>query len=96
MTLNEDGTGTMLVELSGWRAALSAPRLKFNLKWSLKAGHLKEQTLGGEPATQVKWILSTMGDHVDQTILELAEDHLTLLDQDGKTRYYWKRAAGRQ
>jgi hypothetical protein len=91
MTLNEDGTGTMVVELSGWRAALSAPRLKFNMKWSLKDGHLKKQTISGEPETQVKMILSTMGDHVDEPILELTEDRLLLLDKDGKTKYDWKR-----
>ncbi len=91
MTLKEDGTGTMIVELSGWRAALSAPRLKFNMRWSLKDGHLKKQTISGEPETQVKMILSTMGDHVDEPILELTEDRLLLLDKDGKTKYDWKR-----
>ena len=92
MTLNEDGTGTMIVELSGWRAALSAARLKFNMKWSVEGGHLKKQTISGEPETQVKMILSTMGDHVDEPILELTGDRLLLLDQDGKTKYDWKRA----
>ena len=91
MTLKEDGTGTMIVELSGWRAAFSAPRLKFNMKWSLKDGHLKKQTISGEPETQVKMILSTMGDHVDEPILGLTEDRLLLLDKDGKTKYDWKR-----
>ena len=91
MTLNEDGTGTMVVELSGWQAALSAPRLKFNMKWSLAGGRLKKQTISGEPAAQVKMILSTMGDHVDEPILELTADRLLLLDRDGKTKYDWKR-----
>ncbi len=92
MTLNENGTGTMVVELSGWRAALSAPRLKFNMKWSVKDGRLKKQTISGEPETQVKLILSTMGDHVDEPILALTEDRLLLLDKDGKTKYDWRRA----
>src|SRR5689334_11564616 len=34
MTLNEDGTGTMLVELSGPQAFLMAPKLRFDMKWS--------------------------------------------------------------
>ena len=91
MTLNEDGTGTMIVELTGWRAALLAPRLKFNMKWSLERGRLKKQTINGEPETQVKMILNTMGDHVDEPILELTEDRLLLLDKAGKTKYDWKR-----
>jgi hypothetical protein len=91
MTIKEDGTGTMVVELSGWRAALSASRLKFNMKWSVECGHLNKQTISGEPETQVKMILKTMGDRVDEPILELTEDRLLLLDQDGKTKYDWKR-----
>jgi hypothetical protein len=90
MTINNDGTGTMVVELSGLQAIM-ASRLRFNLKWSLKDGHFKEQTVGGEPAAQVKLITSTMGDHVDQTILELTDARLLLLDSDGKTQCDWKR-----
>ena len=56
----------MIVELTGLQAALSAPKLTFNLKWSVAAGHYKEQTTGGEPAIQVKMIMATMGDHVDR------------------------------
>jgi len=92
MTLKEDGTGTMVVELSGWRAALSAPRLRFEMLWSVEDGRLKKQTVGGEPETQVRMILSTMGDQVDEPILELTEDRLILLDQDGETKYEWRRA----
>jgi len=91
MTLKDDGTGTMVVELTGWRALMSAPKLTFNMKWSAKDGRLKKQTLSGEPKAQVNMILKTMGDHVDEPILELTEDHLTLLDGDGKTKYFWKR-----
>jgi hypothetical protein len=36
-------------------------------------------------------ILKTMGDRVDEPILELSEDRLLLVDQDGKTRYDWRR-----
>ena len=92
MTLNDDDTGTMVVELTGWRAMMSAPRLKFNMKWTAQGGHLKKQTVNGEPKAQVMMILKTMGDHVDEPILELTKDRLVLLDADGKTKYDWKRA----
>jgi hypothetical protein len=90
-TLNEDGTGTMLVELDGLRARLFAPRLTFQMVWSIEDGRLKKRTVKGEPAMQVQLILKTMGDRVDERILELTEDRLLLLDKDGKTRYDWKR-----
>lgn len=91
LTLKEDGSGTMVVELSGLQASLFAARLKFDMRWSLKDGRLKKRTTGGEPAVKVQLILSTMGDRVDEQILELTDKRLLLLDQDGKTKYDWRR-----
>ena len=91
MTLKGDGIGTMVVDLSGWRAALSAPRLRFDMVWSVEGGHLKKKTVGGEPATQVQIALKTIGDTADERILELTEQRLLLLDGDGKTKYDWRR-----
>jgi len=91
LTLREDGSGTMVVELSGLKAALVAQRLTFHLEWSIAHGRLKKRSLGGEPAAQVNVILKTMGDTVDEPILELTEDRLLLLDQGGETKYDWRR-----
>jgi len=91
LTIREDGTATMVVELAGLTAALYAPRLQFEMSWSIKDGHLKKQTTGGEPAEKVKLILKMMGDRVNEQILELTEDRLLLLDEDGKTKYDWRR-----
>lgn len=92
MTLRSDGTGTMLVELRGWKAALYASRLRFDMIWSLENGRLKKKTTGGDPPGKVKTILRMMGDQVNERILELSLDSLILLDQDGKKRYHWRRA----
>jgi hypothetical protein len=93
MQLLPDGTGTMVVELSGLTARLFASRLEFDMVWSIENGRMKKQTLGGRPVGKVKAILSMMGDRVDEPILELSDDRLLLLDADGKTRYDWRRAA---
>lgn len=93
MVLQEDGTGTMVVELSGLKASLFAPRMRFDMVWSVEGGRLKKRTLGGEPETQVQMILKTMGDRVDEPIVELTEERLILLDRDGKTKYEWRRVA---
>ena len=91
MTLQADGRGMMVVELSGLKATLFASRLQFDLVWSIEGGRLKKRTVGGEPQTAVQMILKTMGDQVDEPILELTEDRLLLLDRDGKTKYDWRR-----
>lgn len=91
MTLRKDGTGTMVVVLSGISASLFAPRLQFEMKWSVQKGRLRKQTLRGTPELQVQMILKTMGDRVDEPILELTDDRLLLQDKDGKTKYDWRR-----
>ena len=91
MTLQEDGTGKMVVELDGLKAKLFAPRLEFEMVWAVEKGRLKKRTLQGEPAVTVQLILKAMGDRVDEPILELTQDRLLLLDKDGKTKYDWRR-----
>lgn len=93
MHLRPDGTGTMIVELSGLTAAMFASRLEFDMVWSIEDGRMKKQTVGGRPEGKVKAVLSMMGDRVDEPILELTEERLLLLDADGKTRYDWRRVA---
>jgi hypothetical protein len=90
MTLLEDGTGTMLVELSGLNA-IFASKMRFDMVWSVEKGRLKKRTIGGEPSGRVRMILATMGDRVDEPILELTDKRLLLLDADGETKYDWRR-----
>ena len=47
MTLNDDGTGVMIVELSGLTASLFASRLRFDMEWSGPSRTLEEANRGG-------------------------------------------------
>jgi hypothetical protein len=91
MTLNKDGTGTMVVELKGVQASLFADKLRFDMTWSLEDDKLVKTTIGGEPAKKVNLVLKMMGDTAADTILEITGDRLLLLDKDGATEYDWKR-----
>ena len=91
MRLREDGTGSMVVELSGLSASLFASRLEFDMVWSIQDGRMQKRTVGGRPEGKVKAILAMMGDRVDEPILELSSQRLLLLDADGTTRYDWRR-----
>ncbi len=90
MVLRADGTGSMVVELSGLKAALFASRLEFDMVWSVENGRLNKRTVGGRPETRVKMILKMMGDRVSEPILELTKSRMLLLDADGETRYDWR------
>jgi hypothetical protein len=91
MTLNEDGTGTMLVELTGAKAVLFADKLRFDMQWSLDGKKLIKKTISGEPQNKVNIIINTMGDTAEDTLVEVTEEKLLLLDKDGKTQYNWRR-----
>lgn len=91
MTVRVDGTATMLVQLHGWKAALYASSLRFEMTWSIENGQFKKRTTGGEPAGKVKAVLKMMGDHTSERILELTPKRLRLLDQNGKRQYDWRR-----
>ena len=91
MTLNADGSGTMLVELSGLNA-LFGSKLRFDMQWSLDGKKLTKKTVSGEPVGKVNAILKLYGDTAVDSILELTDDQLLLLDQDGATKYDWRRA----
>ena len=91
MTLREDGTATMVVELSGLKARLFTPRLELDIVWSIEDGRMKRRTVGGTPADKIEFVNRRAGRQVAEPILELTEDRLRLLDKNGTTRYDWRR-----
>jgi hypothetical protein len=91
MTLRQDGSAVMVVELEGLKATLFASRLVFEMTWAVQRGRLIKETLRGEPANKVALILKMMGNRVEEKILQLTEGRLMLLDKDGRTVYDWRR-----
>ncbi|MEE8451696.1 MAG: hypothetical protein V3R99_07265 [Thermoguttaceae bacterium] len=91
MTLREDGTATMVVELTGIKARLFTPRLQLDIVWSVEDGRMKRRTVGGTPADKVAFVNRRAGKQVAEPILELTGNRLRLLDRDGKTKYDWRR-----
>ena len=95
MTVRADGTATMVVIFRGMKARLFTPRLVLKMVWSLQDGHMTRRTTGGTPPEKVEFVNRYAGRQVSEKILELTDRQLILLDQDGSTRYTWRRAAVR-
>jgi hypothetical protein len=91
LTVAPDGTGTMVVDLDGIGKRLFAPRLSFDMEWSIADGNIAMKTLGGEPKSKVQVVLKLYGSEAKYKILELTADRMLLLDGDGKTQYDWRR-----
>lgn len=91
MTIRADGTATMLLELSGWKARLFTPRLRLEMVWAVEGGKLHRRTVGGEPADKVEYVNRRAGDRCAEPILELSGNRMRLLDQNGGQQYDWRR-----
>ena len=93
MTIRPDGTATMVVELTGYKARLFTPRLELDIVWSIEAGKMHRRTVGGRPASKVEFVNKRAGVAVAEQILDLRADRMILLDRDGSRKYAWQRLA---
>ena len=91
LTLNADGTGTMVVELNGLSATLFASKLTFQEAWSVGDGKVTMKATGGEPATKVRLVLSLHGDSSTQRIVEVTDERMILVEEPSETRFEWRR-----
>jgi len=91
LTLQSDGTATMVVELSGIKARLFTPRLVLDIAWSIEDGKMHRRTLGGRPADKVEFVNQRAGVAVAEPILALDYNRMVLLDPRGSNRYDWRR-----
>lgn len=91
LTLNEDGSGTMVVELDGFAATIFAKKLTFQEEWSVENGRVTMTATGGEPAVKVRLVLSIHGDSSTQRIVEVTDDRMILVEEPSGTRFEWMR-----
>lgn len=90
LTLNEDGTATMIVEPEGLGATLFAKSLHFDIEWSIKDSVLNLKTLGGTPAKKIALISKIYGDEATEEILELTAGRF-LVRHSEETDFEWRR-----
>lgn len=91
LTLNADGTGTMVVELDGLAATLFAKKLTFREEWIVAEGKVTMKATGGEPAGKVQLVLSLHGDSSTQRIIEVTSERMILIEEPSETRFEWRR-----
>jgi hypothetical protein len=91
LTLKPDGTATMVVEFSGLKARLFTRRLTLQIVWSIEDGRMHRRTVGGSPADKVEFVNRRAGVQVAEPIVELTDEQMVLLDQDGSRQYRWRR-----
>ncbi len=93
MQVSADGTGTMVSYPEGLAATFLAAKLTFDFRWTLDGDQLQFETVGGEPADKVNVVMKMYGRRRSHKILQRHAEELVLLDEDGVTKYLWKRVA---
>ncbi|MBI1312369.1 hypothetical protein GC176_13850 [bacterium] len=95
LTLNDDGTGSMVIELGGAAASLFADRLEFHQQWAFDDDRelITMTAVGGEPQTKVNLVLRIYGKEATYKVDEVADSLLVLIDQADQKRYEWRRVA---
>lgn len=91
LTLEADGTGTMVVELDGLAATLFAAKLTFSEEWTVADGKVTMKATGGEPVGKVRLVLSLHGDSSTQRIIEVTSERMILIEEPSETRFEWRR-----
>ena len=91
LEVRADGTATMVSKPEGLAATAFAPRLQFEIEWTLNGDDLIFKTTGGEPEGKVQFILKLYGTERRHKIVSLEAEKMVLLDEDGKTEYVWER-----
>jgi hypothetical protein len=93
MIVRGDGTATMIVLFRGIKARLFTRRLELEMVWSVQDGCMTRRTVGGTPADKIVVVNRYAGQEVTESILNLTDDQLVLLDTDGTSRHQWQRVA---
>jgi hypothetical protein len=93
LSLNGDGTGRMVVELSGAAASLFADRLAFNQQWAFDPDQqlVTMTAIDGEPATKVNLVLRIYGREATYKVETVTDKQLILVDQADQKLYEWRR-----
>ena len=91
LTIRDDGTAQMSIELEGLAATLFAPRLEFDIRWTLENGRVVMETTGGRPEKKAGLILKIYGDRAEYYVDAVEESRLLLRDVNDDSKFEWKR-----
>lgn len=93
LTLKDDGTARMELELDFAGRLLYGKRLEFDLKWSVDGARVVIDILDGKPAKQAKSLMNTWGCRYEY-LLDCVENHqVEMRAWDGSSNHVLRRLA---
>ena len=86
LVLEEDGTGTLTVEVDSLIAAVLGNKVVMRIQWTVEKGRAVFTSLSGEPEMAFNYIKENYGTKRDRKIDSLDDNTLVLLDDQGQGR----------
>lgn len=93
LTLNADGTATMVLDLDFAGRLLYGKRLEFDMKWSLENGVVTIDILEGRPAAASKSATGTWGSRYEYLLDRVEAEAVEMRSSDGAMNHTLKRLA---
>ena len=82
MTVSDNGTAVMNVEVTGTWSYVLGSEITLNLNWQIEDGVLKFQTTGGKPESSINVLTNLYGSERNQPIIRLDETTLRVPDDE--------------
>lgn len=92
MTVEEGGTGSLVIKPSGQWCFLIGDRVDIQLKWSVRNGRATLRSVSGEPEAAFAASNLLFGDKRIRKIKTLTEKQLILLDEEDASEDEWTRS----
>ena len=91
LTLNSDGTATMLLELDFARRLLYGKRLTFDMRWTVNESILTFEILTGSPLDAARSAMKVWGEKFEYRVVQLDGEQLQAWTSDDSTLYKLRR-----
>ena len=91
LTLNSDGTATMLLELDFARRLLYGKRLTFEMRWSVNESILTFEILTGSPLDTARSAMKVWGEKFEYRVVQLDDEQLQAWTSDDSTLHKLRR-----
>ncbi len=91
MSIEEDGSGTLVVEPDRIWALVIGPKITVHIDWQVQNGAAVFDTLRGEPETSFNAAMKLWKKHQNRRIVELTDEKFVYLSDDGKSNSEWTR-----
>lgn len=93
LTIEENGTATMLIEPQGIWTAVLGKQVTINIEWHLNAATLTLRTVGGSPENKLDYIKQLWGSEFVREINTIEDKMFTLRDAKGDVSQKWIRTS---